>query len=289
MNSLQISYFLAVCKYNSFTETARKLYVSQPAISKQIFALEEELGVRLFKREYKKIYVTEEGKLLQEAFEKNIAILDEAKNKMYQLSHQNNYSLKIAVLQGLEVAEILYPIYQHFLDIHPNIDISFECLSHKKLNTSLRLNEIDYAITLHPEVANDKLIHNHVLYQTELAFTVHQSHPLYQKHSITKEDLQNHRILVTTVGAKDTAGFFNILRNQWDIEQEQVLLLASVDEVISYMASGAGIALLSAQNRFQKQYFKQFPLTGTMEIISGAWYYNNHNPALQLLLDVLTG
>lgn len=287
MNSLQISYFLAVCKYNNFTETARKLYVSQPAISKQIFALEEELGVKLFKREYKKIFVTEEGKLFRDAFEKNIATIDEVKNKVYQMAHKNHHSLKIAVLQGLDPSEIMYPMLQHFEKMHPNVNISLECLSHEKLNSRLRLNELDYAITLYPEVANDKLVHNHELYSSELAFTIHESHPLFTMESVSKNDLKGHTLLVSTLGTKDSTGFFNILYHQWGINKSQILSLSSLDEVMSYVSSGVGIALLSMQPRFQKQHFKQFPLVGTKEVIAGAWYYNNHNPALQLLLDVL--
>lgn len=288
MNNLQISYFLTICKYNSFTETARRLYVSQPAISKQIFALEDELGMQLFRREYKKIYLTEEGKIFRDAFEKNLATIDEAKRKAYQIKHQNNYALSIAVLQGLEPSDILYPLLQRFEKVHPNVTISLECLAHEKLNSLLRINELDYAITLSQEVKNDKLVCSHDLYSAELAFTMHASHPLYNNPSISKTDLKGQTILVSTTGAKDTSGFFNVLLHQWGLDPEQFLYLSSLDEVISYAASGTGIALLSMQTRFHKYDFKQIPLAGFQETISGAWYYNNHNPALKMLLDILS-
>ena len=44
MNDLQIEYFLSVAKHLSFTKAARELFVSQPAISRQILAMEEDLG-----------------------------------------------------------------------------------------------------------------------------------------------------------------------------------------------------------------------------------------------------
>ena len=58
MNDLQIDYFMAVGTNLSFTKTSQELYVSQPAISKQIKLMEEELGVRLFYRNNKKTELT---------------------------------------------------------------------------------------------------------------------------------------------------------------------------------------------------------------------------------------
>ncbi|MDS0526013.1 LysR family transcriptional regulator [Clostridium sp. SHJSY1] len=48
MNTLQIEYFLTLANYKSFTATANALFVSQPAISKQIASLEKEIGFTLF-------------------------------------------------------------------------------------------------------------------------------------------------------------------------------------------------------------------------------------------------
>ena len=61
MNDLQIDYFLAVARHLSFTKAARELFVSQPAISRQILALEEELGYTLFERTNKSVHMTKAG------------------------------------------------------------------------------------------------------------------------------------------------------------------------------------------------------------------------------------
>ena len=50
MNDLQIDYFMAVATNLSFTKTSEELFVSQPAISRQISQLEKELGCKLFRR-----------------------------------------------------------------------------------------------------------------------------------------------------------------------------------------------------------------------------------------------
>ena len=68
IDSIQIEYFLAVSKYLSFTKAAEALYVSQPAISRRISMLEEQLGVKLIKRTKRTVEMTEAGKKFQSFF-----------------------------------------------------------------------------------------------------------------------------------------------------------------------------------------------------------------------------
>lgn len=60
----QIKYFMAVVECNSFTQAAEQCFISQSAISQQINALEEDLGVKLIKREKRKFTVTPAGEYL---------------------------------------------------------------------------------------------------------------------------------------------------------------------------------------------------------------------------------
>ena len=64
MNDLQIEYFLAAARNMSFSKAAQELFVSQPAISRQILALEQELGCPLFERLNRGIVLTGGGSLL---------------------------------------------------------------------------------------------------------------------------------------------------------------------------------------------------------------------------------
>ena len=60
-----LRYFLTVAKEQSFTKAAEQLHITQPTLSRQMAAFEEELGVTLFIRSGKKISLTEEGILLK--------------------------------------------------------------------------------------------------------------------------------------------------------------------------------------------------------------------------------
>lgn len=60
-----LKYFLAVAREENITRAAEQLHVSQPAVSRQIAQLEEELGIRAFERKGKRVTLTEEGRLLR--------------------------------------------------------------------------------------------------------------------------------------------------------------------------------------------------------------------------------
>ena len=64
MNLDQLRTFQAVAKTGSFTKASRKLFLTQPAVSQQIQALEASIGVQLFDRSGKKIHLTSQGELL---------------------------------------------------------------------------------------------------------------------------------------------------------------------------------------------------------------------------------
>lgn len=69
MNFVQINYFLTVAKCLSFTKAANLLYVSQPALSRQIIMMEDELGVKLFNRTGRSLALTPSGQILMDELE----------------------------------------------------------------------------------------------------------------------------------------------------------------------------------------------------------------------------
>lgn len=76
--------FLAVAETGNFTRAAERLYISQPAVSKQVLSLEEELGFLLLIREYHKdVQLTEAGKLYYDFFHK---VMEEYKTVMSRRS-----------------------------------------------------------------------------------------------------------------------------------------------------------------------------------------------------------
>ena len=74
----QLKYFVTVAECLSFTEAAKSLFITQPALSRQINAMEEELGTRLFIREKKRLKLTQGGSVLYNRLPKVLSDYAEA-------------------------------------------------------------------------------------------------------------------------------------------------------------------------------------------------------------------
>lgn len=79
MNFQKFQVFLSLCETLNYTETAEQLYTTQGSISKQIIALEKELGVILFNRKHRQISLTEEGRLCEFMFKRLWALFKKCK------------------------------------------------------------------------------------------------------------------------------------------------------------------------------------------------------------------
>ena len=96
MNSKQLEYFLAVAQSGSFTAAARRLYISQPALSKQLRLLEEELGAPLLVRRPHGVILTSEGRKLAEQAMEVLRIIRDIPAAITDIHHHVSGDLNIA-------------------------------------------------------------------------------------------------------------------------------------------------------------------------------------------------
>ena len=99
MNDLQIDYFMAVATNKSFTKTSEELFVSQPAISRQISSLEKELGAKLFVRNNQKTELTAVGKLYFDLFSRYKADLINTKLEAAELLGKKKGTVRVGSVQ----------------------------------------------------------------------------------------------------------------------------------------------------------------------------------------------
>ncbi len=147
LNSLKI--FLTVATSNSFLEASNKLYISQPAISKAINKLEEELGITLFYRANKGITLTSNGEILLKYVKDSQKLLLACER---MLSANNNAEAGTIVIgaQSHIVRNYLLEKIDAFRKKYPNVNFKINDLSTLGLIEGLEKHELDFVIDSSP-------------------------------------------------------------------------------------------------------------------------------------------
>ena len=144
MNDKQIECFLETGKHLSFTKAAQNLYLPQPAVSRYISALEEELGVSLFIRENSRnISLSDEGTLYFNFFQRYFA---EFHNIRKMLSTTSS-TVRLGYNIGWNVSSFLPKIVRDCKEENPDFQISFECLGFRDLIQAIEDKHLDAIIT----------------------------------------------------------------------------------------------------------------------------------------------
>lgn len=146
MTLSQIECFLLVAEKMSFTKAGEILYVSQPAISRRISLLEDELGAVLFYRNNSKLTLTEVGEKFNRLFKKFLADYNQTLRECRSENVQVQGNVRIGCADGWDISGFYNKALAQISQEYPNISISLEYLDHEDLAKMLSRNELDLVI-----------------------------------------------------------------------------------------------------------------------------------------------
>ena len=187
MNRLQITYFLHLCGTLKISETARQLYVAQPAVSKQIARLEEELGYPLFLRTNRGLALTESGRILYEFFSEAAEQFNIA-DRNAKRSAAADTELTVGILENLGLDEAL-ALIRELRETRPDISVKLVRLGNDALMRRLASQQIDIAITFDHAAEKGKNIRVEELLLEQSLFLLSRRHPLAQKEPLSPQML----------------------------------------------------------------------------------------------------
>jgi DNA-binding transcriptional LysR family regulator len=244
MNFKQLEAFIWVAELQSFTKASRQLFMSQPAVSFQIKALEENLQVTLFQRGDKKVILTEAGRLLY----------PEAKQL---LRHYNRIKAGLDDLKGLKTGhlvvgastipgEYLLPILiGGFKEKYPGIKITLKVAGSGQVGRWVREREIDFGITGAPiDWEGTECVS---WLKDHLILIVHPTHQWAEMQEVNLEDLKNETMVLRERGSGTRRTLEQKLAEQ-NISLEKLpysMELGSTRAVITAVEAKLGISIVS--------------------------------------------
>ena len=137
----KLYYFHTVAKHENITRAAEELYVSQPAVSKTIKSLENELGLPLFYKKGKNIHLTSFGEYLKSQTDKMFSIWNSTLTEMALLKHENDNSIRLNVLAATSIVTDAVLEYKKL-----NSDSIFHIIQNEEVDCdiSVTTNSVDF-------------------------------------------------------------------------------------------------------------------------------------------------
>ncbi len=154
MELRQIQYFVKVAEKLNFSQAAQELFISQPALSQQIAALENELGgVLLLRRNKQGVSLTAQGQVFYEKGKYVLELLDNLTAQIKTMGDDEDKNLHISLIKLEENTVLTYGISDaifRFMDRYPDIKVSLSYIDALKLSDVLLSREADIVLCVLP-------------------------------------------------------------------------------------------------------------------------------------------
>lgn len=233
--------FLTAAKTLNFTQTAEILDYAQSSITAHIKSLEGELGVPLFERLGKRIYLTDAGKQLKQHAQKMID-LDETMRKALSNQDESNVTLTIGA-QESQCTYRLPKILQVYKNRYPKVKIVFKPVHTIEVAKDLlQSGNLDLAFITDTHKETTMLCKKELI-EEDLVFVVAPTHHLTQIKTLTIQNVAQETILLTEEGCS----YRNQFEYQCQLEgfyPEQMIEFSSIEAIKQCVIAGVGMTLL---------------------------------------------
>lgn len=241
--------FYVVANHSNITKASEELNISQPAISKSIKSLEEQLGGKLFIRTKKGVILTEEGKEFYNYIKQAIEYINNAENKFTDLINLETGCIKIGISTTL-TKEFLLPYLEEFHSLYPKIDIQIITNLTSDLMPKLKNGLIDIVILN----LNDKNYGNDIdiikCRKINDCFVVNNKYKDLTLKEVSIKDLNNYPLILQAKGS-NTREFLDNIAKENGVVLKPNIELASYSLVIEFSKIGLGIGYVT------KEYIKE--------------------------------
>jgi LysR family transcriptional regulator, low CO2-responsive transcriptional regulator len=239
----QLETFIEVARHLSFSRAAEKRFRTQPAISAQIRALEEEVGVRLLDRSGGKVAVTAPGKVFLRYAEEAMQSRRMVVNSLAEMAHVPRGEIVLAANEGT-CLHILPEVFAEFKKQYPSVSVMVNRSEHKQVLELIIDNSIDLGIVSLP--VTDKRLTTVPIHRDELVVIAAPQHPLAKLKSVTLARAGEYPLLLPKSGR--TRGAIEQLFEDRQIKPTVSMELDSSELLKRFVAADVGIGFIARSN-----------------------------------------
>ncbi|AWP26437.1 LysR family transcriptional regulator [Paenibacillus glucanolyticus] len=288
MDIRQLRYFIAIVEEGTISHAANRLHISQPPLSQQLKAMEEELGSILVYRRGKRLEITESGKALYKYALQMTQLMEEAKAEVQEVGNGDKGTLRLGIntLSSVELPAWLHEFRAKF----PQVSYKIQQNESYQLCELVRNRALELAIVRLPlELDDFSVLHLHTepfyLLASDQQTSLEQEMPLSQI-------VQYPLILPSTEGL----GVYYTIQMAFSEQNLQPNVVAECSDIsllLRLVASDFGVAIVpeTLVKRHLPDHIHAFRITGTPATASTAliWLKDYHISRMALnFIDLLT-
>src|SRR6266850_1902756 len=269
MELRHLRYFVAVAEALNFTKASARLRVAQPALSRQMTDLEDEIGVDLMKRSPRGVTLTAEGKLFLDEVRELLKRADESVEKVRALARGEYGELHVGYAPSPTV-EILPPTLAAFQKAVPRVKVLLHDLSSDELIAGLQNAALELAVMVEPIGGQTAGIQFELLRTYPLCVAMTATHPFARLKSVSLEKLAAEPLV--GFRRKDYSEYYRIVERVFAAVHAKPRIAVECDSassLITEVEAGRGVALSSTIFKLvagKRLLYR--PLTGTTEVAS---------------------
>jgi DNA-binding transcriptional LysR family regulator len=240
-----LRYFVAVAEAENVLRAATQiLHISQPAVSRQIRDLEDELGTQLFERTGKSVRLTDAGSLFLKEARAVLERADEAVRSVLAFAQAGETELRVGYTPALR-AQILSPALHVFQREMPKVHVKLHDWSNEKIVTGLRDGRLDLAFIVRPSKRGDfRDLRFEELLRERIGLAVPPNHPFAGRRSVSLADAAREPFVgLTREDFPDYHAYLDAIFAPVKSKPQLIEEYDSMTSVISAIEAGTGVGL----------------------------------------------
>jgi LysR family transcriptional regulator, low CO2-responsive transcriptional regulator len=239
MDFEQLETFLEVARLSSFSRAAERRFRTQPAISAQIRALEEEVGTRLLDRSGGKVSITQSGKLFQKYAEETLEARKGVLTAIAETERVPRGEIIVGANEGT-CLHILPEVFAEFKRQYPDVAVHIKRADYGKILESVIDNSVDFGVVSLP--VTDNRLKVVLIHRDELVIIAPPGHPLAEMKAMRVADVANFPLVMPKVG--HTRDALEELFNERRVKPRYAMELDSSELLKRFVAAKVGVGFL---------------------------------------------
>lgn len=286
MELRHLRYFLAVADERHFGRAADRLHMAQPPLSRQIQALETELGFQLFQRSRRSVELTPAGAVFLDGTRRIFGEIERITREAERASRGEIGRIAVGYLSSLAYSG-LTRLLRAFREQSSGVDVVLRELSPADQLDAIKQGRIDVGFVRGP--IEDPSIQREEVRRERLLIALPSDHPLAERARLPLAMLAGEPFV--TFPRSRAAAFFDSLMGLCRKAgfSPRIVQEAPQLDVVSLVAAGFGVAILPESIReVHRPDIALRPIVGSPSIeLLAAWHSSNHSPVLRTFLETM--